>query len=121
MLTTASEAATVALVKNLTPMLLRSEWRLVNCRPMSLTGTIERVLRARLKIERIDVLDDSRRHAGHAGAASGGHYIVTVVSPDFIGKSALERHRMVYDALALEMKQGIHALALTARAPGEAL
>jgi len=88
---------------------------------MSMAQTIEQALRARLAIERIEIVDDSRRHAGHAGAAGGGgHYIVTVVSPDFAGKSLLERHRMVYEALGTRMHEDIHALALTTRAPGEA-
>ena len=88
---------------------------------MSMAQTIEQALRARLAIERIEIVDDSRRHAGHAGAAGGGgHYIVTIVSPDFAGKSLLERHRMVYEALETRMHEDIHALALTTRAPGEA-
>ena len=88
---------------------------------MGMTDTIERTLRERLAIERIEITDDSRRHAGHAGAASGGgHYIVTIVSSDFAGKSTLERHRMVYDALGALMQREIHALVLTTRAPGEA-
>ncbi|HUI25995.1 MAG TPA: BolA family protein [Candidatus Kryptonia bacterium] len=88
---------------------------------MGITDTIERRLRERLAIERIEIVDDSRRHAGHAGAASGGgHYVVTIVSPDFAGKSTLARHRMVYDVLGALMQREIHALALTTRAPGEA-
>jgi BolA protein len=87
---------------------------------MSMANTIEEVLRKRLTVAYIEVIDDSRRHAGHAGAASGGgHFIVTIVSSDFAGKSSLERHRMVYDALAANMQGDIHALALTTRAPGE--
>ena len=88
---------------------------------MSIAQTIEQALRARLAIEHIEIVDDSRRHAGHAGAAAGGgHYIVTVVSPDFAGKSLIERHRMVYEALGTRMHEDIHALALNTRAPGEA-
>ena len=88
---------------------------------MGITDIIERRLRERLAIERIEIVDDSRRHAGHAGAASGGgHYVVTIVSPDFAGKSTLARHRMVYDVLGALMQREIHALALTTRAPGEA-
>jgi len=84
---------------------------------MTTIEAIEDALRSRLTIAHLEVVDDSWRHAGHAGAAAGGgHYIVTVVSPDFAGKSSVERHRMVYDALGVHM----HALALTTRAPGEA-
>jgi len=86
-----------------------------------MVDTIERALRAHLAIAQIEIVDDSPRHAGHAGAAAGGgHYIVTVTSPDFAGKSTLARHRMVYDALGTLMQREIHALALTTRAPGEA-
>ncbi|HVN83985.1 MAG TPA: BolA family protein [Candidatus Binatia bacterium] len=87
---------------------------------MNMAEAIERVLRERLTIERIEITDDSWRHAGHAGAASGGgHYVVTIVSPDFTGKPTLARHRMVYDTLGALMQREIHALALTTRAPGE--
>jgi BolA protein len=87
---------------------------------MTMAERIDHVLRDRLHALQLEIIDDSRKHAGHAGAASGGHYTVTVVSPDFAGKSALERHRMVYAALGDLMQRGIHALALTTRAPGEA-
>ena len=88
---------------------------------MNVADDIEHALRARLVIDSIEVVDDSRRHAGHAGAAAGGgHYVVTIVSPDFSGKPMLARHRMVYDALGALMPRRIHALALTTRAPGEA-
>lgn len=88
---------------------------------MTMEESIEEALRARLVIEHVEIIDDSGRHAGHAGAASGGgHYIVKVVSPDFTGKSLIERHRMVYEALGRRMREDIHALALTTRAPGEA-
>jgi BolA family transcriptional regulator, general stress-responsive regulator len=70
--------------------------------------------------EHMDVIDDSHLHAGHAGARSGGgHYTVVIVSPAFEGKSAVERHRMVYGALESEMQREIHALALTTRTPAE--
>ena len=64
----------------------------------------------------LEVVDDSARHRGHAGAASGaGHYRVVIVSERFNGVSRVERHRMVYEALAAEMRQEIHALELDAR------
>ncbi|MBI1815582.1 MAG: BolA family transcriptional regulator [Deltaproteobacteria bacterium] len=87
---------------------------------MDMMETIDHALRERLHAQQIEIIDDSRKHAGHAGAGSGGHYTVTVISADFAGKSALERHRMVYAALGDLMQRGIHALALTTRAPGEA-
>lgn len=68
----------------------------------------------------ISIEDDSARHAGHAGAASGGgHYNLRLVSPRFEGKARIERHRLVYDALADLMQREIHALAMVLLAPGE--
>jgi BolA protein len=72
---------------------------------------IEARLRERLEARRVEVVEESHLHRGHAGAASGaGHFSVVVVSPRFAGKSAVEAQRMVYDALAEEMKESIHAL-----------
>lgn len=68
----------------------------------------------------IDIRDDSARHAGHAGARSGGgHYVLAIVSPRFAGQGTMARHRMVYDALGALMKREIHALSITARTPEE--
>ena len=69
----------------------------------------------------LDVVDESDRHAGHAGARAGGgtHYRVRVVSARFERQSRVERHRLVYDVLAEEFADGLHALALVAKAPGE--
>lgn len=73
-----------------------------------------------LEPETVEILDDSAHHAGHAGArAGGGHYEVTIVSPRFVGKSRIERHRMVYALLAPLMQRQIHALALRTFAPDE--
>lgn len=70
--------------------------------------------------ESLDVGDDSSLHAGHEGAKSGGgHYTVNIVSPVFAGIKMLERHRMVYDALADMMKTEIHALSIHAHDPAE--
>ena len=67
---------------------------------------------------RID--DDSARHAGHAGARSGGgHFRLAIVSPRFAGCKTMERHRLVYDALGPLMKREIHALSITATTPDE--
>jgi BolA protein len=72
--------------------------------------------------ERLEVIDESHRHAGHAGARPGGetHYSVHIVSQAFRGKSRIERHRMVNAALMSELQGGVHALAIRAAAPGEA-
>lgn len=67
----------------------------------------------------LDVVDESHKHAGHAGARSGGHFAVTVVADVFAGKGLLARHRMVYDALGEAMRTEIHALSLKALAPEE--
>ena len=66
-------------------------------------------------------MDESAKHAGHAGAAPGGntHWKLTIVSAAFAGKPTVARHRMVYQALGELMQNPIHALAIRARAPGE--
>lgn len=75
---------------------------------------------ASLQPLRLDIADDSALHAGHAGARSGGgHYRLSIVSARFVGKSHLERHRMVYSALHELMRHDIHALNIDAYAPDE--
>lgn len=75
---------------------------------------------ARLKPESLEILDESGAHVGHEGAkGGGGHYQLVIVSREFDGKPAQQRHRMVYEALGPLMKQEIHALAIKAYAPGE--
>ena len=69
----------------------------------------------------LTVEDDSAAHAGHAGAREGGHFSVTLVSAAFRGRSALERHRLVYAAVAELMQGDIHALNITARTPEESV
>jgi BolA family transcriptional regulator, general stress-responsive regulator len=80
---------------------------------------IEAALRASLDLSELAITDDSHLHAGHAGAREGRHFSVRVVSPAFAGLSRVKRHRLVYDALQALIPQGIHALAIDARAPGE--
>ena len=81
---------------------------------------IERKLRAALAPERIEVVDESRLHRGHPGAASGGgHFRVEIVAGAFAGAGRLRRHRMVYEALGDEMGAEIHALAVVALTPAE--
>ena len=67
------------------------------------------------------VVDESHQHEGHAGHRPGGqtHFRVHIVADAFRGKSRLDRHRMINDALAAEIKGGVHALAIHASAPGE--
>ena len=72
--------------------------------------------------ERLEVIDESHLHAGHAGARPGGetHYRVYIVSQAFRGKSRIDRHRLVNATLSSELEGGVHALAIRAAAPGEA-
>jgi BolA family transcriptional regulator, general stress-responsive regulator len=69
----------------------------------------------------LDVVDESDRHAGHGGAREGGgtHFRIRVVSARFERTNRVERHRLVYDLLRAEFADGLHALALVAKAPGE--
>ena len=67
----------------------------------------------------LEILDDSAAHAGHEGSRSGGHYRVTVVAAAFRGRSALERHRLVYAAVAPLFQGAVHALNIVARTPDE--
>jgi BolA protein len=93
----------------------------LNASPAERAALIDTRLRAALApVVSLEVRDDSAQHAGHAGAAAGGHFSVTIVSPAFAGKPRVARHRMVYDALAEAMQRGIHALAITALTPDEA-
>ena len=87
---------------------------------MNVADEIRRRLAA-LAPSRLDLLDESAKHAGHAGAAPGGntHWNLTIVSAAFAGQSTVARHRMIYRALGELMQHPIHALAITARAPGE--
>jgi BolA family transcriptional regulator, general stress-responsive regulator len=80
-----------------------------------LRSALERALTPRS----LEIIDDSARHAGHAGAREGGHYHVTLVADAFRGRSQLERHRLVYAAVAPLMKGSVHALNIVARAPDE--
>ena len=82
-------------------------------------GDIEQDLRAALAPSAIEVDDDSHLHAGHAGAREGRHYTVRLTSPRFSGLSRVARHRLVYDSLGSLAEQGVHALAIVARAPEE--
>ena len=87
---------------------------------MSDTTDLIRQKLAALEPEKIDIIDDSARHAGHAGArGGGGHYSVTIVSCQFSGKTAIGRHRLVYDALRELMHKDIHALSVKAYTPEE--
>ena len=86
---------------------------------------VEAQIRARLaglEPESLELVDESAQHQGHAGWRPGGgtHWRLRIVSPRFAGQTTLARHRMVYESLGELMQHPIHALAIQARAPGEA-
>ena len=86
----------------------------------SRTEMIRERLTRELQPEKLDIIDESAKHAGHAGAASGGgHFIIQIVSPAFGGKSLIQRHRLVYDAVNDMMQTEIHALSIQATSPEE--
>ncbi|EJL77787.1 stress-induced morphogen [Polaromonas sp. CF318] len=79
------------------------------------TEDIQQQLQARLQPTRLEVLDESAAHAGHAGANAegyGSHFRIRIASPLFTGQSRVARHRLVYDALQNFIDQGLHALAI---------
>ena len=81
---------------------------------------IRHCLETRFSPEELLVKDQSHLHAGHAGAKDGrGHFDVTIVTEEFVGKSRLERHRMVYGALGKLLESDIHALRVKALTPAE--
>jgi BolA protein len=89
-----------------------------------MVGRAERiaaVLRAGFAPVSLEVVDDSARHAGHAGARAGGetHFNVAMVAEAFAGVSRVERSRLVHAALAEEFLGGLHALSLVLRSPSE--
>ncbi|HXO68204.1 MAG TPA: BolA family protein [Bradyrhizobium sp.] len=79
-------------------------------------------LRETFSPESLDVIDESHLHEGHSGHRPGGetHFRLYIVSGAFEGKSRIERHRMINTTLAAELAGPVHALAITAHAPGEA-
>jgi BolA family transcriptional regulator, general stress-responsive regulator len=80
---------------------------------------IRQLLTARLAPLELVIRDDSAAHAGHVGAREGGHFSVTVVSEQFAGRTRMQRHQLVYAAVADLMRTDIHALSIQARTPQE--
>jgi BolA protein len=77
-------------------------------------------LQQALNPDQLEVLDESHMHHGHAGANGSGfgtHFRVRITAHTFVGKSAVARHRLVYDSLQDFMDQGLHALAIEAKTP----
>jgi BolA family transcriptional regulator, general stress-responsive regulator len=89
---------------------------------MSTAPRVEKLreaLTARLAPVQLSIRDDSAAHAGHAGAREGGHFAIVVVSEQFAGRTRLQRHQLVYDAVAELMRTDIHALSIEAKTPQE--
>lgn len=88
---------------------------------MSVESQMRETLMVALEPTRLDVVNESHLHAGHASSPGTGesHFRVLVVAPVFEGRSRLERHRLVNAALADLLANRIHALAVKAYAPGE--
>ncbi len=90
---------------------------------MSVKDQIITKLTAAFSPAQLEVTDDSHHHAGHSGNPDGKgetHFSIKMISAAFSGKGRIERHRMVNNLLAQELKDGIHALAISVRAPDEA-
>ena len=89
---------------------------------MTVADAIRQRLTAALAPDRLDLVDESARHAGHPGARPQGesHFRLTIVAPAFAGRSRIERQRLVFAALGDLMQSDVHALAITALTPAEA-
>ena len=85
-----------------------------------ITEVIRQKLTTELNPQLLEIIDNSAAHAGHAGARKGGgHYHLTIVADAFDGKSLVQRHQLIYAALAELMKDQIHALGINALTPSE--
>ncbi|MBA4611546.1 BolA family transcriptional regulator [Stappia taiwanensis] len=89
---------------------------------MTMRAQIETLLAQSFSPEHLEVIDESEKHHGHAGWREGGetHFRVRIVADAFAGKNRLARHRAVNACLKGPLDAGVHALAIEARAPGEA-
>ncbi len=89
---------------------------------MNRASRIQALLMEQLQATSVQIEDQSHQHQGHQGRdplSTGGHFEVTIVSPLFTGQSLLQRHRLIYDALSVEMGQSIHALSIKAYSPDQ--
>ena len=88
---------------------------------MSVADAIRRKLTERFAPARLVIVDESHRHAGHAGARPEGetHFAVTIAATAFAGLGRVARQRLVYDALKQELAASVHALSLTTLTPDE--
>jgi BolA family transcriptional regulator, general stress-responsive regulator len=89
---------------------------------MQVRDRIEAALTEALSPQRLEIIDESHRHAGHAGARPEGetHFKVVLVADRFAGLSRLQRQRLVMDALSDLLRDRVHALSIVARTPQEA-
>ena len=81
---------------------------------------IEKRLTEVFSPQSLNIVDESHKHAGHASAGGAGHFAVDIVADAFAGKTPIQRHRLVYDALEDAMNTEIHALSIKASTPAEA-
>jgi BolA protein len=88
---------------------------------MRVADSMRQKLEREFRPARLEIVDESHLHAGHAGAREGGesHFSVLIVSEAFAGLSRIARHRRVHETLAQELNEGVHALAISAYAPNE--
>jgi len=88
---------------------------------MSDREKIRNLIKSRLNVEYLEVIDESYKHASHKEAQknTGGHFAIHIVSPDFKDKTRIERHRMINVLLSSEFGSTIHALSITAKTPDE--
>ncbi len=90
---------------------------------MNVESQMRAALFVALEPTRLDLVNESHLHAGHASSPGTGesHFRLMLVSPRFAGRSRLDRHRLVNEALGDLLRHRIHALAITAYAPGETI
>jgi BolA protein len=88
----------------------------MNHRDERITMIRER-LEAAFAPESLEIIDESHKHAGHASAKGGGHFIIQIVSNAFEGKGPVQRHRMVFEAMGDLMHSEVHALSIQADTP----
>lgn len=74
-----------------------------------------------LEPDSLDIHDDSARHSGHAGSHPLGetHFSIRIVSPSFSGLTRVARHRLIYEILAEELRERVHALTIEATSPAD--
>jgi len=88
---------------------------------MTVADTLRSKLETAFSPASLEIIDESHKHAGHVGARPEGetHFRVSIVSEAFAGATRVQRHRLVHDVLAEELRERVHALALKLKAPNE--